>query len=321
MTVTCRLYRDGRVAEETLEPAGVSAVLEDPGVLVWLDISAPTEAEVSMLGEEFGFHELALEDSLHPHQRPKVDQYDRYFFLVAYGVEVMEGAAVEREMAAFVSERFLVTVRKDPALDLSEAVKRWDAHPEQVRQGGGFLLYAVLDEIVDGYFVAIDALEELTEDVEEQVLAPTEGRDATADIFRLKKELLGLRRAVAPLRDVLDVMQRRTIPVVTPDLEPYYRDVYDHVLRATDFIDNLRDIMSNALDAHLAAVSNRLNEVMKVLTSIATVLLVLTVVTGFFGQNWSFIPYGSLPLFWISMGVTALIAVGLVTYFHRRGWL
>src|SRR5713226_4006494 len=115
MTVTCRLYRDGRVAEETLEPAGVSAVLEDPGVLVWLDISAPTEAEVSMLGEEFGFHELALEDSLHPHQRPKVDQYDRYFFLVAYGVEVMEGAAVEREMAAFVSERFLVTVRKDPA--------------------------------------------------------------------------------------------------------------------------------------------------------------------------------------------------------------
>ncbi len=322
MTVACRLYRDGYAAEGSLEPSGVSDVLQDPGTLVWLDISGPSEADVLMLREEFGFHELALEDSLHPHQRPKVDQYDRYFFLVAYGIQVVDGAAVEREMAAFVSERFLVTVRKDPALDLSEAVKRWDAHPDQVKEGGGFLLYVVLDEIVDGYFAAVDALEDLTEDVEEQILSAKVDRDATADIFRLKKELLGVRRAVAPLRDVLDVMQRRTIPVVTPDLEPYYRDVYDHVLRATDFIDNLRDIMSNALDAHLAAVSNRLNEVMKVLTSWAAIILVPTLIAGVYGMNFVHMPelkwrYG----YAYAVGLMLLSGFALYRMFKRRRWL
>jgi magnesium transporter len=322
VTITSRLYHEGHLQETAFDPELTRHVLEDPKCLVWLDIEGPTPENMALLKAQFGFHELAIEDCLHAHQRPKIEQYGSYFFLVAYGASVQEKSLVQHEMAAFVGRNYLVTVRKEPVFDLQKVVERWDAHSELAAEGGGYLLYILLDEIVDGYFSALDLYEDQTEEVEDQVFGDSSQGGAQTEIFRLKKELLHFRRAMAPLRDVLDVMQRRTIDVVTQPLEPYYRDVYDHVLRATDFIDSVRDILSSALEAHLAVVSNRLNEIMKSLTSWGAIILVPTLVAGIYGMNFNHMPELSW-WFGYPMALSVMVGAGLLLYraFKRRGWL
>lgn len=322
MTLSACLYRKGILEVPHLDPKDVSEHVGDGGTLLWIDVISPTVDDMAILQREFGFHELAIEDCLNPHQRPKIEQYDSYFFLIAYGVEATSKNVVEHELAVFISDCYVVTVRKDPALDIDEARRRWEARPERLSEGGGYLLYVVLDEIVDGYFRTLDALEDQAEDVEETVLSPEPDPQAKAEIFRLKRELFRFRRASAPLRDVLDVMQRRTIPVVTADLEPYYRDVYDHVLRATDYVDALRDLLGNAFDAHLSAVGNRLNEIMKVLTSWAAIILVPTLIAGIYGMNFVHMPelrwrYG----YAYALGLMLLSGLLLYRSFKKRGWL
>lgn len=326
MTWTCRLYRHGLLEDERLDPSRIDEVLREPGALVWLDIQGPTEEATTKLGEEFGFHELALEDALHPHQRPKVEQYGSYFFLVAYAVTLNGEDLTKHELAAFVGRNYLVTVRKEPILDLAPVVERWDAHSTMAKEGGGYLLYILLDEIVDGYFDCLDVMEERTADAEDLIFGTADrpGGDpgAQTSIFHLKKQLLQFRRAVVPLRDVLDVMQRRLIDVVTEPLEPYYRDVYDHVLRVADSIDVTRDILSSALDAHLSVVSTRLNVVMKHLTSYAAIILVPTLIAGIYGMNFRTLPeltwrYGYGYALALMFGSASL----LYWMFKKRDWL
>jgi magnesium transporter len=322
--VTTRLYAKGRLEEIDFDPARIDQELEVRGHLVWLDVAGrPEEIEqhIPMLREEFGFHELALEDCLHPHQRPKIEQYDTYFFLVAYGVGVRDGELVEHEVAMFVGPNYLVTVRKDPPLDLRPVIERWDAHSELCTEGGGYLLYILLDEIVDGYFDALDVFQGRTEDLEELVFGESE-EGAHTRLFGLRKDLMLFRKFMAPLREVLDVMQRRTVGVVTERLEPYYRDVYDHILRATDFLDSLRDILASALEANLAVVSNRLNEVMKGLSSWAAIILVPTLIAGIYGMNFSHMP----ELNWLlgyPFALGLMLTSGLILHrvFRRRRWI
>jgi magnesium transporter len=322
MPTTSRLYCEGRLQEGEFDPELTDQALKDPNSLVWLDIEGPTPSNMEMLKREFGFHELALEDCLHPHQRPKIEQYGSYYFLVAYGASIKGDELIQHEMAAFVGRNYLVTVRKEPVFDLAKVIERWDAHSELAKEGGGYLLYILLDEIVDGYFDALDRYEDLTEEVEDRVFGASPGDGPQTQIFELKKDLLHFRRAMAPLRDVLDVMQRRTIEVVTQPLEPYYRDVYDHVLRVTDFIDSIRDILSSALEAHLAVVSNRLNEVMKSLTSWGAIILVPTLIAGIYGMNFEHMPelewYLGYPM---ALAIMAAAAFVLHRMFRRRGWL
>jgi magnesium transporter len=322
MSITCRLYVDGRLEEEGFDPVRIDEILKQPGSLVWLDVEDPTLEKVALLADEFGFHDLAIEDSVHPHQRAKIEQYGSYFFLVAYGVTIEAGSLAEHEIAAFVGRNYLVTVRKEPAYDLGPVVKRWEANSDLTAEGGGYLLYVLLDEIVDGYFTALDHYEDRAEEVEDAVLEAEQHTQVQAEIFTLRKDLVRFRRMISPLREVLDVMQRRTIGVVTPPLEPYYRDVYDHVLRATDFVDSLRDILSSALEASLAVASNRLNEVVKSLTSWAAIILVPTLIAGIYGMNFEHMP--ELEWFYgypFALGLMALSALILYRAFKKRGWL
>ena len=322
MTVTNRLYCDGRLEEHDFDPERVSEELQKPGAMVWLDIDDPTEESIAMLGREFGFHELALEDCLHPHQRPKIEQYGSYFFLVSYGVTVEGEDLVPHEMAMFVGRNYLVTVRKRPAFDLKGVLARWDAHTDLAEEGGGYLLYILLDEVVDGYFDAVDAYQERIEALEDEVFGADPSTDTHERIFQFRKELSQFRRSMAPLRDVLDVMQRRTIDVVTVGLEPYFRDVYDHVLRATDFVDGLRDILASALEANLTVVSNRLNEVMKELTAWAAIILLPTLIAGIYGMNFRHMPELSWLLGYpLAVGLMLLSAGVLYVIFKRRDWL
>ncbi len=325
MSATCRLYRSGVLETAEVDFAEISEILKEPDTLVWLDITGPTEERIELLGEEFGFHELALEDSVQRHERPKIEQYEHYYFVVAYGVAAEGEHLVEHEMAMFVGHNYLVTVRKDPPFNLDPVVKRWEAHSELAAEGGGYLLYILLDEIVDGYFDALDVYEDRSEEVEESVFGERTDRaerQVQEGIFQLKKELLRFRRAVAPLREVLDVMQRRGVDIVTAALEPYYRDVYDHVLRATDFVDNLRDLLSSALEAHLSVVSNRLNEVMKELTSWAAIVLVPTLIAGIYGMNFRHMPELSWTLGYpFALGLMLVSAMLLYRMFKKRNWL
>jgi magnesium transporter len=299
----------------------VSEVLKEDGTLVWLDVDRPTPEVMAGLQEEFGFHELAIEDSLQPHQRPKAEQYSGYYFLVCYMIDVVDHGIRGRELAAFVCDRFLVTVRKEPDIDLDPVVKQWEAHPDQLVEGGGYLLYVLLDRIVDGYFEAIDSLEDRTEDLEDVVLGD-DAHDARAEIFAIRKQLFKARRAIAPLRDVLDSLQRRTLPLVTDRLEPYYRDVYDHVLRITDYIDTLRDILSSMFDAHLSAVSNRLNETVKRLTSWAAIVAVPTLIASVYGMNFRHMPELSWRFGYpYALALMAGLSVFLYRFFKRKDWL
>jgi magnesium transporter len=328
MSVSLRAYREGQLQDMEMDLDDISDFLGLPDSMLWLDLEGATKENVSMLGREFGFHELALEDCLHPHQRPKIEQYGSYYFLVAYAVSVKEGELVEHEMAIFVGRNFLVTVRKEPPYDMADVIKRTMAHTDLCKEGGAYLLYVLLDEVVDGYFTALEGLEDEAEDVEDKVFGKDQPSDAEppaadeqSDIFKLKKQLLKFRRVIAPLREVLDVMQRRTIEVVTVPLEPYYRDVYDHVLRATDFLDNLRDILSSTLEAHLAVISNRLNEVMKRLTSWGAIILVPTLIAGIYGMNFRNMP----ELRWqigypLALGLMLVSAGMLYRAFKRRRW-
>jgi magnesium transporter len=322
MTVTTKVFSDGKVQKEDVALERISDLIKQPGCLVWVDVIDPDQSTLEALGHEFGFHHLAVEDALHGHQRPKVEQYPSYFFLVAYGLSQTQRDVVPHEMAMFVARNYLVTVRKQPLFDLSGCKERWESRPELTREGGGFLLYVLLDEIVDGYFKIIDDFEDGIEEVEDLVFSGQVDQNAQSRIFRMKRELLEFRRSTAPLRDVLDVMQRRQVEVVTEPLEPYYRDVYDHVLRATDTLDTTRDILSSALEANLSVISNRLNEVMKTLTSWAAIILVPTLIAGIYGMNFRHMPelswYVGYPM---ALGFMALSALILYRMFKRRDWL
>ena len=322
MTITTRLYRDGKLDETGFDPSTIDQILRKPDSVVWLDIDEPTEEKMEMLRQEFDFHPLALEDCLHAHQRPKIERYDDYFFLVAYGITLDDGKLVPHEMGMFVGHNYLVTVRKPPAFDLTQCVRRWDSNVSLAAEGGGYLLYILLDEIVDKYFDVLDAYEDRTEDVEDRVFEATGDSSTQTHIFGLKKDLLEFRRAVSPMREVLDVLQGQNVAVVTPRLAPYYRDVYDHVLRVADFIDTMRDILSSALDANLSVISNRLNEVMKQLTSWAAIILVPTLIAGIYGMNFIHMP----ELRWkygypFALGLMAASGFLLYRMFKKRDWL
>jgi len=288
----------------------------------WLDISDPKSHDFELAAKELALHPLAVEDAQQRHERPKIDQYDDHYFLVFYALEEPSpGVVREMEISIFMKQNAIVTVHEGEFTARAAVEKRFR---EGKLNTTGLLLHALLDTMVDQYFNVVDTLGERVELLESMAIGG-EARDyetSIRELFELKRDLLRLRHLIAPERDVLAVLVRGDIRELRETgRRAYFQDVYDHITRVTDEIDTFRELTSNVIDAHLASVSNRLNEVVKVLTSMATVLLVLTVVTGFFGQNWKFIPYDSEPLFIGSLVFMVLVAAGTALYFRRKGWL
>jgi magnesium transporter len=288
----------------------------------WLDISDPKSHDFELAAKELNLHPLAVEDAQQRHERPKIDQYDDHYFIVFYALEEPSpGVVREVEISIFMSQNAIVTVHEGDFTARAAVEKRFR---EGKLQTTGLLLHALLDTVVDQYFKIVDALGDRVELLESMVV----GGDAPdydtsiRELFVLKRDLVRIRHLIAPERDVLTVLVRGDIRELRETgRRAYFQDVYDHISRVTDEIDTFRELTSNVIDAHLASVSNRLNEVVKVLTSMATVLLVLTVVTGFFGQNWKFIPYDSEALFFASLIFMVAVAAGTAYYFRRKGWL
>lgn len=322
MTLTCRLYRNGAVTEEGFDPDRISDLLEEKGALVWLDLEDPSERDLRMLQKEFSLHPLAIEDTLQRDQRAKVEAYEDHLFLVIHPLSLEDGEIVDSEIHVFVGPGFLVTLRYPPAFDMGPVLRHWEKQEALATEGGGALLYALLDEVVDGYFELIERIEDESEEVEEAVFSDEPVPDLQERMFRLKKRVLLFRRRVMPLREVLDLLGEE-VGLVTDTLRPYYRDVADHVLRVLEFIDNVRDLLTTGLEAHLSQTSNRLNQVMKKLTSWAAIILVPTLIAGIYGMNFirPFPRFGNPSGFWIAIGMMAVSAVLLYWVFKKRDWL
>jgi magnesium transporter len=319
-----RLYRSGRLVSEGFPVSEISDHLGDSGVTIWLDLRDPDHEDLMVLRDEFGLHPVALEDAVFERERPKVDRYNGYLSMTAYGVrlDTDSGELATSELSAFITPQALITIRKDDGLDIGKVVERWDSSPDLIPHGVGFLLYGLLDYLVDGHFEAVQSLDDAVEGVEDDLFGNVR-RDMRVQrrSFELRKSLVLLRRVVLPMREVVNTIMRRDIHLVSPDLLPYYQDVYDHVLRATEWTESLRDLVTTILETNLTIQGNRMNIITKKVTSWAAIVAVPTFVTGFYGMNVPYPGFSNHAGFVVSCSIMVIGVVGLYFLFRRLDWL
>jgi magnesium transporter len=319
-----RLYRDGRLELEGFPVADISDHLADDSVTIWLDLRDPGHDDLAVLSEEFGLHPLAVEDAVQHSERPKLDRYRSHLFLTAYGarLDAVTGELATSELAAFITSRALITVRKDDGLDIGAVVARWDENLDLARFGVGYLLHGLVDYIVDGHFEAVQSLDDCVEELEDRLFEDiTRGLELQRRSFQLRKSLVLLRRVVIPMREVVNALMRRDLHVVADDLVPYYQDVYDHVLRAAEWTDSLRDLVTSILETNLTIQGNRMNAISKKVTGWAAIIAVPTFVTGYFGMNVPYPGFSEKAGFDVSIAVMIMAGLLLYLVFKRKDWL
>ncbi len=319
-----RLYRNGILDAEGVPASELARHLRDDDLTVWVDLGDPTEDDLTAVAAELGLHELAVEDALQPKQRAKVDQYDSHSYLTAYAVSLDTDTRTltVAELGVFVTPRAVITVRNGDRFDIDAVVRRWDDMAHLAKSGVGFLVHGLLDYVVDTHFDAVQSLDDLVDELEDQVF---EERPRDTDVQRrtlaLRKSLGTLRRVVLPMREVVNTLMRRDQSIVDSAMMPYYQDVYDHVLRATEWTESLRDLITTIRETQLNIQGNRLNLIMKKVTGWAAVIAVPTAITGFYGQNVPF-PGDGQPWGFVTSSVVILVAGGgLYLLFKRRDWL
>ncbi|KQV07390.1 magnesium transporter CorA family protein [Leifsonia sp. Root112D2] len=319
-----RLYRNGALERDDVPWSQTLELLHDETAVLWIDYVAPSEEQLAQLAQALQLHPLAIESAMHPHQRPKLERYNTHQFMAAYVLALPEGVVdlQRHEVDAFITQRALVTVRADESFSMVPVLETWDAHTEIASCGVDFLLWGLLDVIVDTHFDTVQRLDDAIELLEDNVL------DTTPDIrmiqersYRVRKNLVLMRQLTVPMRDVVSSLLHRNVDLDRQVLQPYFQDLYDHVLRAADWTDSLRDLVSTVIDTNLTNQSNRMNLVMKKVTSWAAIIAVPTLVTGFFGQNVLFPLLNTVAGFWVSSGIMAASAVTLYIQFRRLDWL
>lgn len=298
---------------------------QDADSVIWLDLDDPDEADLQIVTEEFGLHPLAVEDAIHEHQRPKLDRYRTHLFVNMYagGVAITEHSVELNvsEISAFITPRALITVRKD-AFDVDTLIARWDLDVELAEAGGvSFLVYGLLDAIVDGHYSIVEQLDDAVDALEQQLFLPRPTVDIRRRGYLLRKAAADLRRVVAPMNEVVARIMRSDSHLLDDTLMPYYQDVHDHVLRASEGLDNARDRVAGILETTLNEQGNELNEITKKLAAWAAIIAVPTAVTGFYGQNVPYPGFGHHSGFVSSTAVIVLLAGGIYLLLRRRGWL
>ena len=322
--VNCAAYSEGRRIA-TISVEAISDHLSEPNGFVWIGLHDPSGNILKQIQEEFQLHELAIEDALRAHQRPKLETYSEVLFIVVRTVQMnYESRKIEfGETHFFVGKNFIVSIRHGSSRAYSEVRARCESTPQLLRKGPGFALYAVMDSIVDGYFPVIDALGEQLEILEERIFSEKPSRETTKQIYDLKRQLVEVKRAVSPLIDVCTKLVRLDLDEVIPeDTRPYFRDVYDHVIRINEMVDSTREILATALEANFSLVSISQNEIQKRFAGWAAILAVPTMVAGIYGMNFKFMP----ELDW-HYGYPMILAITIITCgliysaFKRAGWL
>lgn len=319
MTTAVRTYHDHRWASLD-DPADISEVVKDKASVVWVDLLDPSDAELDCVRDEFELHPLAMEDARKHGQRPKLEHYPTHAFLVAYSKEMAE-------VDLFIGPNWIVCVR-----ERNGSGETWSLENCQTRldrglldsAGVGQVVYHLLDSLVDGYFAAADGFEDQVEAFEDRVLSEQlhDEEAIQAELLELRRRLIEFRRVVVPVRDVVAALIRGDVEWLDEATRVHLQDVFDHVLRATEQLDSQRELVGNAVDAHLAIISNRMNQVMKRMTSWGAILLGSTLVAGIYGMNFEDMP----ELGWrygypFALGLMALITIAGYRAFSRRDWL
>jgi len=335
--VRTRLWRDGRIELEDFPIGDVSDHLQDEGALVWLDLCEPDHALLLKLADELTLDAHAVEDAITSGERPKATRHATHTFVTVYGTRLeVEGHGGDRQLgllesrlqisrvSAFVMPNGIVTVRSDPDFDMDQVVQRWDEDADLLKLGVGALVHGLLDVVVDGHFETVQLMDDAIESLEDGLFdEQAVTREIQQRTYRVRKELVELRRAILPMREVINTIQRHRSEGSghRGELDGWYADLYDHVLRVSEWTESLRDMVTTVFETNLSLQDARLNTIMKKLTGWAAIIAIPTAVTGWFGQN---VPY---PGFGKPVGViasTLLISVlgaALYVAFRRRGWL
>jgi len=289
-----------------------------------MDLSAPTDAEFRILSDVFGFHPLAVDDARSSLQYPKVEPYPGYLYLVLHGIDVTKGKAqfATRDVDFFLGRNYLVTIHDGDSRSIGRLRELCDKHERILSEGPVALLHRIVDTMVDNYGPEVSALEDRLDAVEEAVFNAS-NEEVVRQILAIKRDVGSLRRVVMPQRDVIARLARREFAIVDEPLSYKFRDVHDHLVRFADEANTFHDRVTGVLDAHLSFVSNRMNEVMKVLTLIATIFMPLTVLTSLYGMNVRIplMPGGDGAQFWDVVVMMAVMTGGMFWYFRRRGWI
>ena len=291
---------------------------------VWIDIAAPREPEERFLRDELKFHPLAVEDTVRGRQRPKVDRYTGYFFLVLYAARINpdRDRMALNELHCFIGENYVVTVHDHRIHELLEVLATWRAAPKRFT-GPGVLAHAILDLVVDGYFPVIDHFSERVAELETGMLEHAHhDREGMASIMTMRRELALFRRMVGPEREMVGSLLRRDIPFLEPEMLPYFQDVHDHAIRVAEEIDTLRDLLTGAMEGQLSLESHQLNETIRLMAAWSIILMAMAWIAGIYGMNFDTIP----ELHWRhgyawALGVMLVVASSLFLYFKRRRWV
>jgi magnesium transporter len=319
-TLTCHVV-DDRGSEKIRFGRQPAEELLARGRFFWLDLDRPNTEDFAVLRDVFGFHPLALADSENFGQRPMIEDYDEYAFIVVYGASPDEDRLVE--VHCFYSEHFLITLHQDDCPAFAEIRRRYREREEPIERPS-LLLYRIVDGLVDSFFPMLADFDNRIDELENEIFLTTSDAQLQ-EIFRMKRLLVGMRKVVTPQRDTYAkvIGGVADLPGLTDEDERYFRAVYDHLIRISDLIDSYRDLLTSALDVYLSTVSNRQNAVLKQLAVIATIFLPLSWLTGFFGQNFGFLvqSIGRWETFvGIGLGTELFALVVLITFFKRRGW-
>jgi magnesium transporter len=319
-----RVWRSGTLEAENFPLARVSDYLAEADCLVWADVCYPDQHQVAAIAEELSLDPLAVEDAVSRHERPKADRYRTHLFVNSYAVDLDRelGSLRTAEVSAFVLPRALVTVRQDDWFGTSSFVERWDQNPDLIKNGVSALLYGLLDVIVDGHFEAVQLLDDVIEELEDALFEERpQNREVQRRTFALRKSLVQLRKLVLPTREVVNTLMRRDLKLMDPAMAPYYQDLYDHVLRASEWTESLRDMVTTIFETNLSLQDARLNNVVKKLSAWAAIIAVPTAVTGFYGQNVPYPGYQQWQGFVTSTLLTVALAGAIYLGFRGRGWL
>lgn len=319
--VASAAYRDGcRVADVPITEAGSWAARE--GHFVWVGLHEPDESVLMELKRQFGLHELAVEDALHAHQRPKLEVYGDSLFMVLRTARLEDEALVLGETHIFAGRGYVVTVRHGASTTYSPVRARCESAPKLLKHGEDFVVYAVMDYVVDCYFPVLDQMAGAVDELEARLMLRPPSIAEIERIHQLRRDLERLRRAASPLLDVCSRLERFDLPMIDMDMRPYYRDVQDHVIRVNEHVGSLRELLSFAFETSMILSAARQNDVTRKLAAWAAILAVPTAIAGLYGMNFEYMP----ELHWrfgypAALAVIALVCGVLYVRFKRTGWL
>ncbi|MBI4294286.1 MAG: magnesium and cobalt transport protein CorA, partial [Betaproteobacteria bacterium] len=289
MLINCVAYESGRKLAD-IAVSEIRSYVSRPECFVWVALYDPPPEELAAMKDEFGLHELAVEDAHHGHQRPKIEEYGDSLFVVLHTVEIESEELKVGEVAIFVGPNFVLTVRSHTEQGFVNVRARCESEPHLLRYGAGFVLYALMDAIVDRYFPALDALEEELEHIEDRMFAGSSPRGNIEALYEHKQKLTILKHAVAPLLEAVGKLHGGRVPKVCAETQDYYRDVNDHLVRINQSIDSLRDLTTTAISVNLSLITLQDNETTKRLASYAALVAVPTMIAGIYGMNFRHMP-------------------------------